>query len=80
MKGYRYWPSLLNEETRDFIGPARYCYTVMPDYGGAYLWGKNTRMESGGLLLAVTSAPPDPVASPPNHGRLGAVIMPGLAG
>ncbi|MGG9010758.1 hypothetical protein ACQ9AW_22565, partial [Escherichia coli] len=31
-------------------------------------------------LLAVTSAPPDPVTSPPDHGRLGAVIMPGLAG
>lgn len=47
MKGYRYWPSLLNEETLDFIGPPRYSYTVMPDYGGAYLWGKKTRMESG---------------------------------
>lgn len=47
MKGYRYWPSLVNEETPDFMGPYRYCYTVMPDYGGAYLWGKRTRMMSG---------------------------------
>ncbi|ECO4385995.1 hypothetical protein FYE47_03025 [Salmonella enterica] len=47
MNGYRYWPSLLNEETLDFIGPPRYCYTVMPDYGGAYLWGKKTRIMSG---------------------------------
>ncbi|EBW6364098.1 hypothetical protein DPU24_25575 [Salmonella enterica subsp. enterica serovar Oranienburg] len=47
MKGYRYWTSLKNEETPDFVGPYRYCYTVMPDYGGAYLWGKETRMMGG---------------------------------
>lgn len=31
-------------------------------------------------LSAITSCPPGPVTTPPDHGRLGAGIMPGLAG